>query len=99
MALSYNQITVLATAPPTVILAASTTSGNYSEGETEPNRYVMVSNASGTTVYLGDSAVTALTGFALPTATSVTLWLHPDEGLYGLSATGSKVVSYLATGN
>lgn len=98
MALGYNQISVLATSP-TVILAANTASPNYSEGATEPNRFVLVANASGTTVYLGDSAVAAGTGFALATATSATLWLHPDEALYGLSASGTKVVSYLVTGN
>lgn len=98
MALGYNQITVSATSP-TVILAASTASTIYSEGTKPPNRYVLVSNASGTSVYLGDSAVAAGTGFALATATTVVLWLHPDEALYGLSSSGSKVVSYLVTGN
>lgn len=98
MALSYNQISVSATVP-TVILAANTTSTNYSEGTTEPNRFVTLSNQSGSTIYLGDSAVAAGSGMAMVTATTFQLWLHPDEALYALSSSGAKILSFLATGN
>lgn len=98
MAVVYNQVSVSAVSP-TLILAANTTSTNYSEGMTSPNRYLTLTNASGTTIYIGDSAVTALTGMAVLTATQMAIWLHPDESLYALSASGSKVLSYIATGN
>lgn len=59
---------------------------------------VVVSNLDGAiTVYLGGSAVDA-TGFPLLKGASVTLALGPGDGLYGLAASGTPNVAWIATG-
>lgn len=98
MAVSSGQVTV-SSSVATLIIAAPTASPNYSEGDTEPNRFMTISNAAGAIVYLGTSTVATGTGYGLAASGSVQIWLHPDEALYGLAATGSQVVSYLITGN
>lgn len=98
MAINTAQVSVGHTTAVSII-AASTASPNYSEGDTDPNRFMTVTNAAGVVVFLGDSTVTSGTGFSLAAAGSVQLWLHPDEALYGIAASGTQVVSYLITGN
>ncbi len=83
-----------------LIIAASTASPNYSEGDTDPNRNITVSNSSGVAVFLGaDATVSSVTGYSLAASGTVQLWLHPDEALYAIAASGTQTVSYLITGN
>lgn len=99
MAVGTSQVSVGHTTAAAII-AASTASPNYSEGSTEPNRFMTITNAAGAAVYLGaDSTVTSLTGYSLAAAGSVQIWLHPDEAIYAIAASGTQVVSYLITGN
>lgn len=61
---------------------------------------VIVHNVSGVVVYLGDSAVTSSTGFALDKdAGPVQFKLPPQATLYAIAASGTPALSVLKIGN
>ena len=89
MALSHNQVTITTSA--TLILAG------------DPDGVQVYLKASGTggnvDVYLGGASVTASNGFILDKGEYTSLFLGPNEVLYGIVAEGTGKVYYLATMN
>lgn len=88
----YTNATVSVTSTATSISSLSTRS-------TLP---ILVTNGSGTTVYLGNSDVTTATGFPLAVSTSVLVTYGEPRpttggvacGLYGVTASSSSTVTY-----
>ena len=82
---------------PTAIVAAANPNANPS-GARFGNISVTVTNLDGAiTVYLGGPAVDT-TGYQLLKGASVVLSLGPADAVYGLAASGTPNVSYIATG-
>lgn len=57
-----------------------------------------LSNPAGQTVFLGNSAVTTTTGYALAASTTRDIEIGPGEVLYGIVAATTATVSVLRTG-
>lgn len=96
MAVKAGQVAV--TSGGEAIVPAANPDWNPSEEDLAPSRCVFISNSSGAAVFLGPSGVTTLTGFSLAASGSLTLWLHPDEAVYGIVASTGTTVSYLESG-
>ncbi len=96
MAVASGTVAVSHTAATAIVPAANSNALPYvSSGG---GRSVIVTNLDGAiTVYLGDSTVTTA-GYQLLHGASVTLALSVGDSLYGLAASGSPNVSYIATG-
>jgi hypothetical protein len=54
---------------------------------------VIITNTGSVTVFLGEQAVTASTGHALPAGTAITLTCASP--VYGITATGTSTVTFL----
>lgn len=96
MALSSNQVSVTNTA--TKLVASVSTSSGHDPGF-GPTRVVVVINPAGQTVYLGSASVTTSTGLALTASSATTIWLYPDEELWGIVTSSTQTVSFLASGS
>ena len=95
MALAYGQASV-GHASAVAILAAETTSHNIDE---PPIPVTLLNPSAGKTVFIGDAAVTAVNGCAIPSGQSVQLALYADEALYAIcGGTDTATLSYLASG-
>lgn len=82
--LATNQVTVAATA--TLIAPARAT-----------RNAITVTNLSTVDIYLGVSGVTAATGTLLLGAKGSSVTFPTVQAVYGISSTGSNLVSYLET--
>lgn len=76
------QVTVNAT--PTVLVAA-----------TAFDQTVYLHNFGGGVVYLGDANVTTANGYKMDNSDKLTLMVGDHEALYGVTASGTNVVSVL----
>jgi hypothetical protein len=99
VAVKAGQVAVDTTAGGTVIVPAANANWNPSAEDLAPSRCVVLSNGSGATVFLGPEGVTTDDGCALAASTVLTVWLHPDEALYGIVASTGSTVSYLESGS
>lgn len=96
MSVASGTVTVSHTTATAIVPAANENANPV--GSTQGNLSVVVTNLDGAiTVYLGGSGVTS-SGYALLKGASVTVALGPGDSLYGLAASGSPSVCYLATG-
>ena len=96
MALSSGTVAVSSSAA-TVIVAAANPNANPS-GFNSASRSVTVTNLDGAiTVYLGAAGVTSA-GFPLLHGASVTVPLATADALYGLAASGTPNVAFIAGG-
>lgn len=91
MAVASAQVTVSNASATSIVTGADT--------DNIQGLSVAVRNADAAiTVYLGGSAVTSATGFALLAGATIAVDLQPAETLYGRAASGSPVVHVLKTG-
>ncbi len=97
MAVASGQVSV--TSAGQKVVPEANAAWNPSSEDLAPSRYVVVSNGSGATVFLGGAGVTTGTGLSLAASTSMGFWLHPDEALYGIVASTGTTVSYLESGS
>lgn len=89
MALTAERVTVGATA----VALIGPDSGNVSGG------YLIIKNASANEAAVGDAAVTAATGFRIPTGATIELKLPSGEQLYAIRTGGvDAVLDVIRTG-
>ncbi len=97
MAVLSGQVSV--TSAGVAVVPAANAAWNPSGEDEAPSRYVVITNASTAIVYLGALGVTTSTGYLLATSGTVTLFLHPDEAVYGIVASTASLVTYLESGS
>ena len=96
MAVASGTVAVSHTAATAIVAAAN--SNASPTGFNPGSRSVTLTNFDGAiTVYIGGSTVDA-TGYSLLKGSSVTLTLRPEDAVYGLAASGSPNVGWIATG-
>lgn len=105
MAVTSTQVTVSNTATKLVDAPVPVEDAHsYSETASANLRYVLVTNGSGTTVFLGGPTVTA-SGAAggvqigVNTTLNNLIPLRPSESLYAITASSTSTVTVLVTGN
>jgi hypothetical protein len=96
MAFSARQITLVASTP-TPLLVQGTTGTDFIniQGSLQDPLPVYIEVASGATVYLGGSDVSATKGMLLPTATPIPLSLYGSSEIPYVFSTGTPVVTVL----
>lgn len=102
MAVTSAQVTVTNAATQLVAAPVPVSAGHeYSETASANLRYVVVTNGSGATVFVGGASVTALTGVQLGVNTTLgnVIPLRVSEALYAITASSSSTVSVLVAGN
>lgn len=105
MAVTSTQVSV--TNAATQLVAAPVPVGDahsYSETASANLRYVLVTNGSGATVFLGGANVTSsgATGgvqIGVNTTLNNLIPLRPTEALYAITASSTSTVTVLVTGN
>ena len=58
---------------------------------------IIITNTSTTAVYLGEAAVTTLTGHYLPGVVGASVSLATTSAIYGITAGGSALCTFLQT--
>ena len=96
MATSSGQVSVTSAG---VLIVAAANATSYSAERPAPSRNVQIINNGSATVYLGASGVTTATGYALASGATLNFAIHEDEAIYGIVASTSQAVSYLASGS
>jgi len=86
MAIKTNKVTVADT--PTLIFPAD-----------RDGAYVHIQVSGQGAIYIGDATVSATTGHNRPVDSHISLFVGPNEAIYGVTASGTVVVTYLATLN